>query len=141
MIINDREYAWGDATVILFARPVLGITGVSYKTKKSKTPLYAAGRSPKSIQHGKYEHDGSITLLQNEVIALNNSAVAAGYKHGLIDVDFDIIVKYGDATSGKITIDKITCASITEDVSELKEGDANMSITLPFVALNIKKNI
>lgn len=139
IIINNREYAWGDVSVFLFGQPVLNILGVSYKTKKTKTVGYGQGRNPRRTQHGKREYDGTLTLTQSEVIALNRSARAKGYKD-ILDVDFDIIVKYA-TEEGVMTIDKICCASFTESGSELKEGDAEMSIALPLIALDIQLDI
>lgn len=34
--INNKEYAWGDITVVVFGRPLVGITGIEYKSKKAK---------------------------------------------------------------------------------------------------------
>ncbi len=139
MRINAREYAWGDVSIVLFGQPVLGIRGIDYNQKKNKEALYAAGRYPKSIQHGRRESEGTLTILQSELIALNKSAIAAGYTD-ILDVDMDIQVAYADA-SGITTIDRIVKASFTELPQALKEGDMNQEIAIPFVALDIEFNI
>ena len=139
MRINAREYAWGDVSIVLFGQPVLGIRGLDYNQKKNKEALYAAGRYPKSIQHGRRESEGTLTILQSELIALNKSAIAAGYTD-ILDVDMDIQVAYADA-SGITTIDRIVKASFTELPQALKEGDMNQEIAIPFVALDIEFNI
>lgn len=139
MRINAREYAWGDVSIVLFGQPVLGIRGIDYNQKKNKEALYAAGRYPKSIQHGRRESEGTLTILQSELIALNKSAIAAGYTD-ILDVDMDIQVAYADA-SGVTTIDRIVKASFTELPQALKEGDMNQEIAIPFVALDIEFNI
>lgn len=137
--INGQEYSWCNISAIVLGQPVLGVLGVSYKSKKAKTVLHASGRYPRSIQHGKRESDGTLTILQSEFIALNRSVKAAGYAD-LLDVDIDILVKYSD-DFGSITIDKIHKASFTELPEEMKEGDANMTIALPFIAMRIEYNI
>ncbi len=139
MRINAREYAWGDVSIVLFGQPVLGIRGIDYNQKKNKEALYAAGRYPKSIQHGRRESEGTLTILQSELIALNKSAIAAGYTD-ILDVDMDIQVAYADA-SGVTTIDRIVKASFTELPQALKEGDMNQEIAIPFGALDIEFNI
>ena len=139
MRINAREYAWGDVSIVLFGQPVLGIRGIDYNQKKNKEALYAAGRYPKSIQHGRRESEGTLTILQSELIALNKSAIAAVYTD-ILDVDMDIQVAYADA-SGITTIDRIVKASFTELPQALKEGDMNQEIAIPFVALYIEFNI
>lgn len=139
MRINGQEYAWGDVVITLFGQPVLGIRGIDYKQKKNKEALYAAGRYAKSIQHGRRESEGTLTILQSELIALNKSAVAAGYKD-ILDVDMDILVSYV-GSNGVTTIDRIIKASFSELPQGLKEGDMNQEIALPFVALDIEFNI
>lgn len=139
ILINGQEYTWSNVSAIILGQPVIGITGVSYKTKKSKTALFASGTHPKSIQHGRRESDGTLTILQSEFIALNRSVKAAGYRD-LLDVDLDIIVMYSDDL-GAVTIDKIIKASFTELPAEMKEGDANMSVALPFIAMRIDYNV
>lgn len=139
MIINNKEYAWGDISVIVLGRPVIGMTGIEYTAKKVKETRYGAGRSPKSIQHGRYEYEGTLTLMQSEVIAMNNAAKAAGYK-SLLDIEVDIIVAYlGD--NNVITTDKIVKASFTEMPKGMKEGDLQSEHAMPFIALDIQESI
>lgn len=134
--INNREYAWADVRVLLFGRTISGITEITYKSKIAKEARFGAGRHAKSIQHGRREHDGTITIMQSELIALNRAAREQGY-NDLLDVDMNIIVSYASVT-GVITIDKIVCASITELPSGMKEGDLQSEHALPFVCLDIE---
>lgn len=136
--INHREYAWGDISVCLFGQPVAGLRGISYKTSKEKTELYAAGRDPRAIQHGKRKYDGTITITQSELQALNRSARSMGYKD-ILDVDFDIIISYISDTT-VVTVDTIKLASLSELPQEMKEGDPNMEVALPFIAMAIEYN-
>lgn len=136
--INNKEYAWGDITVVVLGRPVIGITGIEYTTKKAKEARFGSGREPKSIQHGRREYEGTLTLMQSEVIALNHAAQAGGHKD-ILDVDVDIIVAYiGD--NGIITTDKITCASFSEMPKGMKEGDLQSEHAMAFVALDIEND-
>ncbi|MCR9011960.1 MULTISPECIES: hypothetical protein [Porphyromonadaceae] len=136
--INNKEYAWGDIIVTLFGRPVTGITGIEYKTKKAKEAKFGSGRHAKSIQHGKREIEGTITLMQSEIIALNQAARQKGYKD-ILDVDFDILVSYMDGVA--ITTDKIVCVSISELPAGMKEGDTQSEHALPFLALDIDYDV
>jgi len=137
--INNKEYAWGDITVVVLGRSVIGITGIEYTTKKNKEARFGAGREPKSIQHGRREYEGKLTLMQSEVIALNKAAQMSGQKD-ILDVDVDIIVAYiGD--NNIITTDKITCASFSELPKGMKEGDLQSEHAMAFVALDIENDI
>ena len=136
---NSKEYAWVDLQVFLLGRLIGGIRGVEYKKKKAKELLHAAGKRARGIQHGKREVEGTITLLQSESIALDNSAKAAGYDD-IMDVEFDIVVSYL-SPAGVVTTDRIVQASITEIPKSMKEGDLYMEIALPFIAIDVEDNL
>lgn len=140
IVINGKEYAWGDVQVVMWGRNVVGLRGIDYKTKKDKQPLYAMGRTAKSIQHGKRSVEGTITLTQSEFIAMNRAAQQKGYKD-LLDVEVDIIVSYIPEDSVAITMDRIVCASFSELPAGMKEGDLNAEHAMPFVALDCDYNL
>lgn len=119
-------------------RPLTGLRGIEYTAKKSKEAVFGAGINPKSIQHGRREYEGTLTVLQSELEALNRSAKESGYADCL-DLEFDIVVTY---ISGEmVTTDIIRCASITEFPKGMKEGDLNSEHALPFIALGIDTNV
>lgn len=136
MRINGKEYAWGDVTIVLLGRPVVGCTGIEYKTKKNKEAKFGWGRSAKSIQHGRRECDGTLTLMQSELIALNQAARTNGYRD-ILDVDVNISVAYA-SENGIITTDKIINASFSELPAGMKEGDMQSEHALPFIAQDIE---
>lgn len=138
-LFNSREYQWSDLSVVVLGRPVMGCRAIEYKAKQEKEALYASGSEPRSIQHGRRSYDGTITFTQSELIALDRAAVQKGRKDAL-DISFDIIVSYL-SEEGIVTIDRIVGASLTELPRSMKEGDKNMEIALPFIALSVKPNI
>jgi hypothetical protein len=139
MVFNSKEYSWADIKVVLLGREVTGIRAVEYKTKHQKELLYAAGRKARSVQWGKKEHEGTITVLQSELIALDNAAKAKGWDD-VTDMDFDIIVSY-ISSSGIVSTDKILQASITEIPKSFKEGDLFLVVALTLFALHIENNV
>lgn len=138
-VFNSNEYAWVDIKVVLLGREVVGLRGIEYKVKRQKEALYAAGKKARGIQKGKKEYDGTITILQSEIIALDRAAQEKGYED-ITDIDFDIIISYLPE-SGVITTDKVTGASITEIPRGMKEGDLQMELALPFIALDVVSNV
>lgn len=136
--INNKEYAWGDIKLVVLGRTVEGFTGIEYKLKQAKEAKYGAGRKAKSIQCGKEEVEGTLTVMQSELIALNQAARDKGYRNAL-GFDFDIIVSYLAGTI--VTTDKICCASITELPGGMKEGDMQAEVALSFVALDVDYDI
>lgn len=101
--------------------------------------MFASGCKARGIQKGKKEYEGTITLLQSELIALDRAAQEKGYED-ITDIDFDVIVSY-IPTSGIITTDKVVSVSITEIPRAIKEGDLQQEIALPFIAVDIVSNV
>lgn len=134
--INNKEYEWGDISVVVLGKIVLGITGVEYTATRTKETRRGAGVMPKSIQYGDREFTGTLTLMQSEVIALNQAARASGYKD-ILDVDVDIVITYL-SPAGIVTTDKIVGASFTEIPSGMSEGDLQSEHAMPFLALDIE---
>ena len=138
--INEQEYAYGDIQVFLWGRFVVGLKRDDYKTQKDKEVLYGAGRDPRGIQHGKRTYEGTITVSQSELIAMNRAAREKGYKD-LLDCEIDIVVSYTPETTLPITMDRIIGASFSEFPKGMKQGDAGSEHAMPFVALNIEEDI
>ena len=134
---NSREYDWSDLTLVLAGRLVTGIRGIKYTIKQEKEVVYAKGRYGHSIQRGNVSVEGEITLLQSEAEAL----IAAG-KGNILDLNLNAILSYGNPVKGEPLItDVIEALEFTECSKELKQGDKNMEITLPFIALRLKKAV
>lgn len=138
--INEREYAWGDGELRMLGRFVAHFTGIEYKGKQDKEHLYAAGRNPRAIQRGRKGYEGTLTLLQSEVIALNAAARAQGYDDAL-GLSFDLTMSYIPENGGATTTDMMYSVEFTEIPHATKEGDMKMEIALPFLALGIKYDV
>lgn len=135
-MFNTREYEWADITVVMGGRPVTGIRGVKYNTKREKELLYAKGNRPHGIQRGNIDYSGEITLLQSEYLALRTAAGG-----DLLDASLDIVVAYGNPSRGDaITTDILVGVEFTEDNTEWKQGDKFIEKNLPFIFIN-KKNV
>lgn len=136
---NSKEYAWVDVNVVLLGKPVVGLRGIEYKSKRQKEALYATGKKARGIQMGRKEYEGTITVLQSELIAMQAAAKAKGYDD-VTDLEFDIIVSYV-SESGVVQTDKVVNASITEAPNNMKEGDLYGEHALPFIACDVEYNV
>lgn len=134
MSFNSRQYEWADVTVIAGGRDLTGIRGVKYSEKIEREAIYAKGRNPHSIQSGNRSIEGELTMLQSELLALESSGGGS-----ILSLSIDVIVNYGDVGS-VLRTDKLEGIRFTEAPKELKQGDKNMEITIPFVALNLVNN-
>ena len=139
MAFNSREYSWSDVEIQMQGRKVVGARGVKYKTSQEKEAVYGLGNEPRTIARGNKSYDGELVVLQSELEALTRTA---GDGADVVDIAaFDIVVAYAPKNGGAITTDIIQLAEFTEVEKEMKQGDKNMEITLPFIALGIKKNV
>lgn len=136
---NSKEFAWIDVNVVLLGKPVTGLRGIEYKSKRQKEALFATGKKARGIQMGKKEYEGTITVLQSELIAMQAAAKAKGYDD-ITDLEFDIIVSYV-SESGVVQTDKVVNASITEAPNNMKEGDLYSEHALPFIACDVEYNV
>ena len=136
MAFNSRQYEWADVTLVLGGRDITGIRGVKYSEKAEKEALFAKGRHAHSIQTGNVSVEGEITVLQSELIALETAGGGS-----ILGLSLDAVVAYGNPSAGDmLSTDRIVGISFTEAAKELKQGDKNMEISLPFIALRVRNN-
>ena len=136
---NTKEFSWIDVNVVLLGKPVTGLRGIEYKSKRQKEALFATGKKARGIQQGKKEYEGTITVLQSELIAMQAAAKQSGYDD-ITDLEFDIIVSYM-SESGVVQTDKVVNASVTEAPNSIKEGDLYSEHALPFIACDVEYNV
>ena len=136
---NSKEYAWIDVNVVMLGKPVTGLRGIEYKSQRQKEALYATGKKARGIQLGKKEYEGTITVLQSELIAMQAAAKAKGYDD-ITDLEFDIIVSY-IPEGGVVQTDKVVNASITEAPNSIKVDDLYSEHALPFIACDVEYNV
>jgi hypothetical protein len=135
-IINGKEYGWADIQFAFLGRPVLGVTAIKYGGKRDRKFIYGVGPQPVAYANGVQENDGSITLLQSEFEAMVRSA---GGKQPTELAPFPIIVQYLDE-SNMMVKDILHYVLITEWGKDIKQGDLNMEITLPFKVAYVQLN-
>lgn len=135
-MFNSKEYEWADVTVVMAGRDVTGIRGVQYSASQEKEALYAKGNKPHGIQRGNKSYSGSIRILQSELDAL--SAAAGG---DVLDVNFNIVVAYGNPSKGDIIrTDLLVGVEITDVPKGLNQNDKFMEIELPLLMLDVVDN-
>lgn len=135
-IFNSKEYEWSDVTVVMAGRPVTKIRAISYIKKQEKEALFAKGNKPHGIQRGNKTYEGSVTLLQSELEAIE---IASG--GDALDASFNIVVAYGNPSKGDvIQTDLIKGFEFTEIPKGMSQGDKFAEHELPGIALDVKNN-
>ena len=130
--INGTEYGWVDVKVILpgSTSPVNGIMGISYSTMREKKNIKGRGGRVVARGRGSKDFEGSITLLQSEVIALER---AAGSGKDLTDIaPFPVTVQYA-IEGGPVVTDRLMYCEFGKYEKALKEGDMNMEIEVELI--------
>lgn len=135
-IFNSKEYEWSSISVVMGGRMVTGIRAISYTKSQEKEALYAKGDKPHSIQRGNKSYEGSVTLLQSELEALEEAAGG-----DVLDASFDLIVSYGNPLKGDVIHTDLICGfEITEVPKGMNQGDRFAEHELPGIALEIQNN-
>ena len=133
-MFNSRQYSFADLTLEIGGKVITGFRGLKYSSKQEKELLHGKGNKPLSIQRGNITHEGEITLLQSELETLRVSGGGS-----VLGLHLDATAVYGDTANGDTIItDKILGIEFTEDAKEMKQGDKNMEVTLPFICLDIR---
>lgn len=136
---NSAEYGWADIDIVLLGKKVAGVRGIEYTVKQEKEVIYASGNEPRGFGFGNKSYEGSLTLLQSEVQALE---FAAGIGNDIVDIHgATITVAYAPKSGGIISIDTILYVEFEEVKKGMKQNDKYAEITLPFKALKIRKGV
>lgn len=134
---SSRQYEWADVTVIIGGKPITGINSVSYKASQEKTAIYGKGNQPISIQRGNISYEGSVKLYQSELETL----AAAGGKNGILGLEVDIVVSYGNPSNGDLVrTDILKGVQFTEEPREMTQTDSYMESELPIIFLRLQRN-
>lgn len=134
VLINGKTYSWGDIAVVLFGQRVAGITAVSYDQEQEKENVYGAGNQPVARGYGNKKYTASITLLSEEVSALE----AAAPNGDICDIPpFDVVVSFMNDQRAVVT-HILKNAEFSKDSRNGKQNDPKMEIELPLIISHIQ---
>jgi hypothetical protein len=141
MAINGNQYAWEDIQVVMQAlrnAPIEGITEIKYSSEKNHTVIYGRGSDPVSLGRGQKKYEASMTILQDELEALQASLPAG---KDITDIPaFTITVAYAPE-GGVQVVDQLTNVRIKKVEKAFKNEDDHMSVPLELVVGKINFNI
>lgn len=128
---------WNSVTTTMMGRDIEGITGLKYEDTVDKENIYGAGKMPVGRGEGNYKAKASLTLIKEEVDALQLSLVPG---KRLTDIaPFEIAVSYDYL--GKIYKDRIHNCEFTGRSVEVKQGDKVIATTFELIVSHIGWNI
>jgi hypothetical protein len=135
-----KQYGWKDVSIVVLGRTIEGITDVKVSRKTVKERQYGRGNKPQAILSGNEEVSGAITLLQDELEAINLAIQAAQPGLDITKVSVDIVINY-ENTEGVSTTDIVVGAQFEEYEKALSQGDTKMQIEMPFMAKDFKEGV
>ena len=138
-IVNrfGRMAGWESISVNILGRDLDGIIAIEYSDELETELIYGAGKMPVGKGTGNYSAKGSITLLQEERLALIES-LPRGSRLQDID-DFDVIISY--EYGNKVFTDAIRNCSFMNNGVEVAQGDKSVSYKFDLICTHIDYNI
>jgi hypothetical protein len=137
---NSTEFAWKDITITAMGQTFEAAMEIEYDVEVEKKQTYGRGGKVRGIQTGNESPKGNLTCKQSLLEAMIRTAQDNGGKGAkLTDISFDIQVHYLKGTD--LVKDRIVGAEFTKQPKQMKQGDTEMSVKLPFLAMDINYNI
>ena len=128
---------WNSVTLRMLGRDVEGITELEYDDSVEKENIRGAGPYPVGYGEGNYAAKASITLLHEEIVALQQSL---GPGKRLTDIaPFEIVVRYD--YNGFAYKDVIRNAQFTGNARSVKQNDKSITGKFDLLVSHIEWNV
>lgn len=134
---NSVEYAWKDLQVSILGRLLVRVLEVEYEDTVEHKEIYGRGNKPQGIQTGNYKFKGKLVVGQSEYNQMVKVAKESGKRLG--DISLDINIAY--LLDGELRKDRVVGAKFGGSKKGLKQGDTEMEIELPYMAVDILEDI
>lgn len=134
-MVNGREFSWEELSAAINGRVIEGIQGIEYTTETAHYNIKGRGKGNVAISVGQDDCDGSITLLQSEVEAIQASVPPGGKITRLV---FDVTVGYVPEVAGVPVFDRLLGCRIKKLTKAYKNSDGFMVCDLPLMIYDIQ---
>ena len=132
--INGQLYSWTQIRVAIAGILLTGIRAVDYDDDGGMEGVEGGGRYDVGFGEGKIKCTASITLLMDEIIALQNASPTGRIQDlGM----FDVTVCYMHPVTSKIVTDVITDCHFVKNGRKWKTGDTFGEVELPLLTPKI----
>jgi hypothetical protein len=138
-IINKfgKLAGWSSITVNLLGRDVEGIIELAYNDGTEKENFYGAGNMPVGRGVGNYSAKASITLYQEEIVALQRSLGPGGRLEDIAPFDINVHYEYRDF----IYKDRIRNCEFPGRGTEIKQNDKTIAYKFDLLVSHVDWNI
>jgi hypothetical protein len=132
-LINGIAHSWSDIRVNILGVAIAGITAIKYDTVREMEDNFGSGSLPVSRGFGNRISTASITLLAEEVSALENAAPNGN----LQDIpEFDIPVSFLPE-GGVVKTHVLKNCRFTKNSRDTKQNDKKIEVEIPIMVSNI----
>lgn len=126
VILNGISYAWGSTNIFMLGKNIVGARSINYKTSQEVESIYGSGVNSVQRGFGNITHEASITLLKEEVVALQNLAVNGDLT---LIPEFDIQITYFPSAT-KVVTDYIKKCVFTNNGVTVAQNDKQIEVEL-----------
>lgn len=125
-LLNGVSHAWGTTQIFMLGKNIIGCRSFTYKMTSDVENIYGTGINPVQRGFGNISYEGSITLLKEEVAALQKLAPLGDITN---IPAFDIQVTFMPSPT-KIHTDMIKKCVFTSNGTSSTQGDKSIEIEL-----------
>ena len=138
-IINKfgKIAGWNSVKMNMLGRDVEGITEINYDDSVEKENIYGAGAYPVGRGEGNYAAKCSITLLHEEIVALQRSLGPGKRLTDIAPFDINVSYEYG----GFVYKDRIRNCEFKSNARNPKQNDKSISNQFELIVSHIDWNI
>lgn len=129
---------WNSITTNFLGRDAEGITAIKYDDDIPKENVYGAGQYPIGRSEGNYAANCSLTLVKEEVDAIQKALPPGGRIQKI--APFDIVVEY-ESPTGQIMKDRIRNCEFTNKGVDVKQADGTIATEYKMVVSHIEWNV
>lgn len=141
-MINGREYAWEDITVVVegYSFPLDGVMDIKYGSAREFNELYGRGKDPHKMQPGKKSYKASIKVWQSVLEGLQRSL--ANRFDDITDLPPMLIsIAYTPEDGGANTVDQLIGVRWSEFEKGMGTDDTHSEIEIELRLPKIKYNV
>lgn len=135
-----KQYGWKDISVVVLGRTIEGIENVEVERKVTKERQYGRGNQTQAILTGNEEISGTLTVHQSELEAMNAAVKAVNPLYDITKVSFDVVINY-ENEAGQSATDTVLGVQVESYKKGMSQGDAKMTVELPFLATGFAEGV
>ena len=134
-MLNSEQYSYNDISIILGGRVLNQATGIEVEFGYEHEIVRGKGGKAQAINQKNHEVGGTVSMLQSEFEAIINT-----YGENYQKQYFDVVWHFSPDGGTEHRTHLIKGLKLGKVKMGLKQGDAFMTIDVPFMALDIKLN-